>query len=458
MTFSDWQAILSFNGGSGYSWQRHGSNTYFRVYHAGGGYNMYGLTTGDLGNAGMLACSWNGSTLTAYIDGEEAASTPCMATPGTSDTAKLKFGSTGCYVAHLILVYDRALRGDEIRRLHEEPCSLLGSGQALAPITLGAGQVHTLVGSLTGTLSLSAPLRTARRILGAIDGGSYLSACLNALRSLEAACTATSDLAGVLAAAGVVTLDGTTGGVASLTGRVTVVSLESPPEPSLEVLTPWREAALFNGATHVAYQLGTALTLGWFWTRRSGCSAVYRGPSIADVNFTDILAVGDTGASQIMLPAYVAHEPGSTYCYVVRRFNSCGHQEQTRSAAVKAVFAPDGAPADPLPNGVVGLHARLSDGSSVRLRWFYCPLEQKAVPSQFNVYWDSGTGPLDLESPLAEVPYEGRRFYDYQSASLPEGLYTFVVRAQSAGAAEREPGAHVTCPVRHTTAQSPRLL
>lgn len=458
MTFGDWQAIFSFNGSSGYAWQRYSSNTYIRVYHDGYNYNLSGLSINDVADPGMLACRWDGSTVKAYINADEKASTACAIAPGTSSTAKLEFGSTGCYTAHFILVYNRALRHEEIRQLYQEPLSLFTSGVAGALATLGGGQVHTLAGSVTAVSGLSAQAGVSRTIWGATGAVSSVAASPRTVRLLVAECTASGDLTGVLTKTGVVTLAGVTGGVASLAGLLQMVSSGLPPGPSLKVPTPWRRDALFNGMTHTALQLGTALTQGWFWTRRSGCSVVYRGASISEVDFTSILAVVGADARQIVLPTYLPHNAGSSYCYVVRRFNSCGHQEETLSASRKVTFGSNGAPVEPAPNSVFALHSELRDSNAIGLGWFHCPLDQDVAPAQFNVYWDSGTGQLDMETPLAELPYEGRRFYSYLSDPVAEGVYTFVVRAQSAAGVEHMPGARLACSVPETVPETVKLL
>jgi hypothetical protein len=458
MTFGDWQAIFSFNGSLGYAWQRYGSNTYFRVYHDGYNYNLSGLSTSDVADPGMLVCRWDGSTVKAYINGDEKASTACAIAPGTSSAAKLKLGSTGCYTAHFILVYERALRHEEIRQLYQEPLSLFTSGVAGVLATLGAGQTHTLSGSVTAASGLSAQASVSRTISGTTGAVGSVAASPRTIRLLAAECVASGDLAGVLTKTGVVTLTGVTGGVALLAGLLQLVSSGSPPGPSLKVPTPWRRDALFNGMTYTALQLGTVLTGGWFWTRPSGCSVVCRGASISEVDFTSILGVVGADARQIVLPAYLPHNVGSSYCYVVRRFNSCGHHEETLSASLRVTFGSNGAPVEPAPNNVFALHSELGDSNTIGLGWFYCPLDQDVAPAQFNVYWDSGTGQLDLETPLAELPYEGRRFYSYLSDPVAKGVYTFVVRAQSAAGVERVPGARLTRLVPETVPETVKLL
>lgn len=198
----------------------------------------------------------------------------------------------------------------------------------------------------------------------------------------------------------------------------------------------WSRDALFNGMTGTSLKLGTALTRGWFWMRPSGCTVVHGGPSAAEVDFSVVVCVADADARQIALPAYLSHEPGSTCCYVVRRFNGCGQQERTTGAAVVVRISPDGQLAEPAPNGIVGLAAEPIEGGRLRLTWTYCPLDQAAAPQVFNVHWDHGTGVIDFGNVLAVLPYEGRRSYGCDTEPLDDGRYLFAVQPESAAQVE----------------------
>jgi len=198
----------------------------------------------------------------------------------------------------------------------------------------------------------------------------------------------------------------------------------------------WRLDALFNGMTANALKLGTTLSLGWFWARVGGCSALYRGPRMEEIDCESILAVAEKDACEISPPSYLPHNDLSTYFYVVRRFNHCGYQELTLAAAAKVSLDAQGELARPQPSKAFALSAEQTDGNKIRLTWFYCPLEQESQPARFNIYCDNGAGQIDYENPISTVPYQGQKFYAYESDTLQTGRYLFAVRAEDQAGGE----------------------
>jgi hypothetical protein len=210
-------------------------------------------------------------------------------------------------------------------------------------------------------------------------------------------------------------------------------------EVVLDIEASWLREALLNGMTDTAAKLGTVLTQGWFWTRRAGCSAVYRcEDSTFDIRTSELVAVAAADASQVPLPTYLPHEAGSTCYYVVRRFNGCGQQDRTTRGAVVVRIGLDGQPTAPVPNAIVNLTAVQKQGC-VCLQWFYWPLDQGAIPRGFDVYWDGGTGEINFANAIAVVAYEGRAWCGYQSQSLADGKYLFAVRAKGVAGVEGPP-------------------
>jgi len=200
--------------------------------------------------------------------------------------------------------------------------------------------------------------------------------------------------------------------------------------------TMWLKEALFAGMGANAFNLGTVLTLGWFWSRVAGCSALYRGGSMETIDFENILAVAKIDADVISPPSYVQHSSGTNYFYVIRRSNNCGDQERTLAAAVKVSIDANGDMAEPQPNNVCEIIPCQIDGNKVQLIWYYCPIEQQSVPAYFKVYYDAGTGQIDYENSIATICYAGRGFYSYQSGSLDAGEYLFAVRVEDAAGTE----------------------
>jgi len=202
--------------------------------------------------------------------------------------------------------------------------------------------------------------------------------------------------------------------------------------------TRWLKGALFAGMTGNAFKLSTALTLGWFWMRSDGCSVLYRGVNMEQIDFANVLTVAKLDAESISPPSYLQHNSRSIYYYVVHRINSCGDEEQTLGCAVKISLDSEGELKQPQPNSVFEVIAEQVSGNKVKLFWYYCPVDQKSAPACFNVYYDGRTGQIDYEEPLASIRYVGRMFYSYQSNALDTGTYLFAIRAEDAEGIENE--------------------
>lgn len=224
----------------------------------------------------------------------------------------------------------------------------------------------------------------------------------------------------------VVNMTGSASAQASAAGKLTFIG--EPPGVLPQKM--WLKEALFAGMTANAFKLGTTLSLGWFWMRLGGCSALYRGPEMNQIDFESILTVAEQDAGYISPPGYVPHNSNSTCFYVVRRFNQCGDQEHTLAAAAKLSIDANGGLAEPQPNNVFSSRVESVNGNKIRLTWFYSTLEQQSAPTCFNIYYDNLSGQIDYENPIATVRYEGRKFYSYESDPLTAGRYLFAIRAK----------------------------
>ena len=339
-----------------------------------------------------LATTWDGTTAYLYFDGVQYSSTG-SGDPSDNNTQGLTIGDRTSHpgaaifsgLLDLPMIYNRALSPSEIALLYREPFCMFE--RAWIPKLIG-GQIVELAGSSVALSSSSATAKAMRKVGGNVVGTSDVAALLNLIRSL------------------------------------------------LEVERDWLREALFNGMTANAFKLGTTLSLGWFWVRVAGCSVLYRGSSMGEIDFVNILAVAEQDAREISPPSYISHNSGSTYFYVVRRFNNCGYQEHTLAASVKVSIKSNGELAEPQPNNISGSKAEQVDSNKVRLTWFYCPLEQGSEPVSFNVYYDDRTEQIDYQNPLATIGYKGRKFYSFQSSALEAGKYLFAIRAEDAGGIE----------------------
>ena len=256
----------------------------------------------------------------------------------------------------------------------------------------------------------------------------------------------------ILSAPTVISLSGSTCAQSSTTG--TLGSFLSSPITQMD----WLREALFNGMTSNALKLGTTLSLGWFWLRTTGCSALYRGPSMDQIDFMDVLSVASPDAGLISPPGYVAHEFSSTYFYAIRRFNSCGYQERTLGAAEKVRIGADGRLPEPQPNKVLTMSAEQTEGNRMQLAWFYYPLDQKSEPVRFNVYYDNRTGQIDHQTPLASIGYRGPKFYRYRSDTLEPGRYLFSVSVEDANGMESHSSAQLAVQINAASPDSIEIL
>ncbi len=344
-----------------------------------------------------LVATWDGTTVSGsikiYFNGSKQAGVEAAyGTIPITNNFDLRIGPqdggtlTVIGTVDNLNIFNRTLSASEIALLNREPfCMFSGAGR---PPLIG-GQIINLTGASTSLSSLSATTKTVRKTKGTITGFTAVD------------------------------------GLLSITGE----------EPS-DIEMSWLREALFNGMTANAFKLGTALSLGWFWARIAGCSALYRGYNMEEIDFAKILAVTEQDDCEISPPKYIPHSSGATYFYIIRRFNSCGYQERTLAAAVKFSIESNGEPAEPKPNKVFDSISGPIDGSKIRLVWFYCPIEQKSQPICFNVYYDSRTGQIDYQNPLAKIGYKGQKFYSFQSGTLEAGKYSFAIRAEDSGGLE----------------------
>ncbi len=351
------------------------------------------LTTGEWWDVAVVN---NGTNCHIYVNGVEDA-TPVATGNMDTDAAAWAIGARPDYVnwtviseplqgrIEFLMRWDMDLSAPGIALLYQEPFCMFE--EAMRPKSIG-GQIVHLAGSSVALSSLSATAKAMRKVGGNVVSTTDVTAILNLFCSL------------------------------------------------LYIESNWKREALFNGMTANAFKLGTTLSLGWFWVRVAGCSVLYRGSTMGEIDFVNILAVAEQDACEISPPSYISHNSGSTYFYVVRRFNDCGYQECTLAASVKVSIESTGELAKPQPNKVFDLGAELVDGNKIKLVWYYCPLEQKSQPMYFNVYYDGRTGQINYENPLAIIGYKGRKFYSYQCGALEAGRYLFAIRTEDASGIE----------------------
>jgi hypothetical protein len=378
---------------------------------------VYGTSILTVGQWYQVAVCWDGSAspkACLYInDLLEASGNPTDFVAGTGNVCFGAITQTNKYylnasISHL-MIFNRALTSDEIAKLYGEPFCIFDRG--VRPTALFVPTIN-LAGTSGAQSNATATAKLTRRIKG-----------------LSAAAT---DVTATMKIVGEALLNGSTDISSVLSGKLTL-SYRGPWLGSpLKIERQWLTGALFNGMTANAFKLGIVMSCGWFWMRPNGCTVLYRGTAMEKIDFTNILSVAEQNAESMSLLDCVPQNNSSTYFYVVHRFNNSGCQERTLQAAVKVAIDAEGNLAEPLPNHIFAWRANQMNGNKVQLVWFYSPLEQKSKPERFKVYYDSGTGQIDYENPIATISYQGRKFYCWQSEALSGGRYLFAVKAKDA--------------------------
>lgn len=369
----------------------------------------------------QLVGTYDGAVIRIYLNGQQTGSTNYAGgIPGSSESLYVAVdkwttgGFNGC-ISH-VMIWSRALSAAAIAHLHREPFCMFEAKVSPGLLSATAGQIVSLGGTCAAGTDVTASLKVTYRCAGAIAAQSAVSASLTVL--------------------GQVALAGTIAAHSGLIASLTVVGQVPPAQEffagSLNIEQDWLLGALFGGMTANAFKLGTVLSLGWFWMRRSGCTVLYRGPAMDQIDFTNALAVAEQDAGQISPPLYVAHGSSSTYFYAVRRVNTCGYREHTLAAVAKVAIDADGNLAAPQSNNIFAAAVRQVNGNKVRLTWFYCPLRQKSKPVCFRICHDAASGQVNYQNPIGTITYQGQRFYSYLTEPLAGGRYLFALRAEDA--------------------------
>ncbi len=188
---------------------------------------------------------------------------------------------------------------------------------------------------------------------------------------------------------------------------------------------------LRGGDSQAGVKLCLGITGGDFWSRVQGCQNLYRGESIDEIDFEDLLAVSDPDETLIKVPSLIAHHADSVYYYALRRANQCGDEERNLSAVLRAEFDEQGELLGLSCNTIFDVAVKQVAGPKVKLLWYYTSIGQFDKPVRFKVYSDAGSGGVDYQTPAGLIEYIGQGFYVFESDTLSEGRYLYCIRTES---------------------------
>jgi len=180
---------------------------------------------------------------------------------------------------------------------------------------------------------------------------------------------------------------------------------------------------IHRGYTPRGIANGVTATGGACFPRIGGGYNLYRGTDGTEsIDFS--LPVGAAGrvATSIKNFAWRPHAPSTRYLYVVKAIGGGGVESDASRPGRVAEFDAGGDLLGPRPNGPSELVVSPAAGGRFELRWVHASRFAEAVPAEFRVYHDNGTGTVDYATVVATVPYRrGKVHYRYLSAGFAHG-------------------------------------
>ena len=185
--------------------------------------------------------------------------------------------------------------------------------------------------------------------------------------------------------------------------------------------------SLREGDSANGIKLGMGLTCGDFWPRPDGCRNLYRGDGPFMIDIDSIITVCNIDSTTLAVPDIPGHDNGVRYYYLLRSADGCGHEENGLQSLLRVELDSNGDLVR-FGDGPFDLAAVESEGT-IRILWYYCPLDLPGKCVGFNIYSNNGAGAVNETLPVEYITSEGKGFYCYQSEVLSAGRYVFCVKA-----------------------------
>lgn len=148
-------------------------------------------------------------------------------------------------------------------------------------------------------------------------------------------------------------------------------------------------------------------TSGWSFPRVGGGYNLYRGsPTETQINYADPVGAAGPHARSVANFAWRPHTAATEYWYALKAIGGGGVESGPSSPPVRVAFDGLGALIGARSNSPSGLSAQPAAEGRFVLRWSYSPLGEAAVPLEFRVYSDGGSGVVNYSVPVGTVPYK----------------------------------------------------
>lgn len=142
---------------------------------------------------------------------------------------------------------------------------------------------------------------------------------------------------------------------------------------------------------------------GRAWVRRSGGHLLYRGNSIAEIDWTiPVGSTAPTSATPRVIGNYPTYPflPDTQYAFGLRAVGCGGMEERGVSNVTLFMTDGDGIPVPRVPNPPINLTAALRPNGVILLRWNYRPLNQEIPPTSWRVYRSDSGDPISYDTYL----------------------------------------------------------
>jgi len=175
-------------------------------------------------------------------------------------------------------------------------------------------------------------------------------------------------------------------------------------------------------------------TRGYGFARVGGGYNLYRGVVGSGIDFSSPVGAAGFDATQIKTFEWRGHSALTQYRYALRSVGGGGVESDPGPQGAVVSFDGTGVAEALRPNGVTNPSVHPVSGGAFALSWDYDPRGQEAVPVEFRVFDDGGTGVIDFMSVIGSVAYAaGVGRFGFTTGSFASGaVRLFAVRAVAA--------------------------
>ncbi len=196
---------------------------------------------------------------------------------------------------------------------------------------------------------------------------------------------------------------------------------------------------IHRGYTPAGIANAVTATGGSSFPRMAGGYNLYRGvDDDGAIDYANPVGAAGRNATTIANFTWRPHAASTRYFYTIKAVGGGGVESAASLPARIAEFDQSGGLLGLRPNAPNDLNVSPVAGGKFLVKWVYCARFQEAMPAEFRLYHDAGTGTVDYQTVIAQVSYRpGRVHYSYTSAAFAhDARRIWSVRAVTAGSVD----------------------